>query len=72
MFDNIPANTITNVKSFLGAFKTSNLKEVPINPLCSATAIPKSETSTVPSGAKEVKLVIRFKLFDEVLQLKED
>jgi len=58
--DKIPVKTITKVKSFFGDEITNNLKLVPINPLLSAIQIPSIDTSTVPNGAKEVKLVTIF------------
>ncbi len=58
MFDMTPANTITKVKSLRGAACTMSRRVVPIRPLFSATPMPSMATSTVPRGAKPVKLEI--------------
>jgi len=48
---------MTNVSSRLGAESTSSRSAAPISPLLSMTPMPSIATSTVPSGAKLVKLV---------------
>ena len=48
---------MTNVSRRLGAESTSSRNAAPISPLLSMTPMPSIATSTVPSGAKLVKLV---------------
>ena len=57
VFESTPASTITNVSRRFGAESTSSRSAAPIRPLLSMTPMPSIETSTVPSGAKLVKLV---------------
>ena len=59
MLDITPANTTIGVSRRRGADSTSLRSEAAIRPECSATPMPISATSTVPSGAKPVKLVTR-------------
>jgi hypothetical protein len=56
-FDITPAKTMTRVRSLRGAPRTSSRKRAPIKPLDSQMPMPMSATSTVPRGAKPVKLV---------------
>jgi len=56
VFDITPANTIASVRNRRGADSTSSLSAAEMRPLPSATAVPSIATSTVPRGAKPVKL----------------
>jgi hypothetical protein len=60
VFDMIPAKTTAKVSSGRGAPSTMSRSPAPMRPLPSATAIPSIATSTVPSGAKPVKLPTMF------------
>ena len=57
VLERIPLNTTIKVTNRRGAFSTSARIAVDSNPECSATETPSKATSTVPSGAKPVKLV---------------
>ena len=57
MFDITPANTSTAVSNRGGADNTSLRRLALISPELSMTPMPSIATSTVPRGAKPVKLV---------------
>jgi hypothetical protein len=53
----MPAKTMAKVSMRLGAERTRFRNAVDISPLASVIPIPSKATSTVPKGAKPVKLV---------------